>query len=189
MGLNSGDRGRQSSGSKSQQRRSRSVRGDHSVTQFAVIDDDNVSQQVTRYGGGALTLASQWKSQFDDSEETTDNDWKPESPEHARGQNMLMSFAMSETPNIGGSNQTLQGANENGATKVNDDENQIGKDEENKKQISNNINEGIVSQIADKIANLSCQDVPAAMTDHIIQTKEEKNIKEKKDSKDDHDVK
>lgn len=36
--------------------------------------------QVTR--GGALTLASQWKSQFDDSEETTDNEWKPESPEH-----------------------------------------------------------------------------------------------------------
>lgn len=39
--------------------------------------------QVTR--GGALTLASQWKSQFDDSEETTDNEWKPESPEHYRG--------------------------------------------------------------------------------------------------------
>lgn len=33
--------------------------------------------QVTR-GGGALTLASQWKSQFDDSEETTDNEWKQE---------------------------------------------------------------------------------------------------------------
>ncbi|KAG8245428.1 hypothetical protein J6590_106462, partial [Homalodisca vitripennis] len=32
-----------------------------------------------------LTLASQWKSQFDDSEETTDNEWKGEnlpSPEH-----------------------------------------------------------------------------------------------------------
>lgn len=29
-------------------------------------------------GGGALTLASQWKSQFDDSEETTDNEWKQE---------------------------------------------------------------------------------------------------------------
>lgn len=27
-------------------------------------------------------MASQWKSQFDDSEETTDNEWKPESPEH-----------------------------------------------------------------------------------------------------------
>lgn len=35
--------------------------------------------------GGALTLASQWKSQFDDSEETTDNEWKPESPEHKPG--------------------------------------------------------------------------------------------------------
>lgn len=40
--------------------------------------------QMTR-GGGALTLASQWKSQFDDSEETTDNEWKPESPEHRGG--------------------------------------------------------------------------------------------------------
>lgn len=40
-------------------------------------------QQVTK-GGGGLTLASQWKSQFDDSEET-DNEWKGEnlqSPEH-----------------------------------------------------------------------------------------------------------
>ncbi|XP_047098767.1 tau-tubulin kinase homolog Asator isoform X3 [Schistocerca piceifrons] len=58
---------------------------DASITQFAVIDDDNVSalQQVTR-GGGGLTLASQWKSQFDDSEET-DNEWRGEnlqSPEH-----------------------------------------------------------------------------------------------------------
>ena len=58
---------------------------DCSITQFAVIDDENVSalQQVTR-GGGGLTLASQWKSQFDDSEET-DNEWKGEhlqSPEH-----------------------------------------------------------------------------------------------------------
>lgn len=53
--------------------------GDHSMTQFALIDDENVSalQQVTK-GGGALTLASQWKSQFDDSEDTTDNEWKQE---------------------------------------------------------------------------------------------------------------
>ncbi|KAL7726696.1 hypothetical protein ACLKA6_012773 [Drosophila palustris] len=56
-----------------------SLAGDHSVTQFALIDDENVSalQQVTK-GGGALTLASQWKSQFDDSEDTTDNEWKQE---------------------------------------------------------------------------------------------------------------
>ncbi|XP_026816073.1 tau-tubulin kinase homolog Asator isoform X2 [Rhopalosiphum maidis] len=58
---------------------------DVTYTQFAVIDDDNLSamQQVTR-GGGGLTLMSQWKSQFDDSEET-DNEWKAEnlqSPEH-----------------------------------------------------------------------------------------------------------
>lgn len=51
---------------------------DHSVTQFALIDDENVSalQQVTK--GGAVTLASQWKSQFDDSEDTTDNEWNKE---------------------------------------------------------------------------------------------------------------
>ncbi|XP_017126131.1 tau-tubulin kinase homolog Asator isoform X2 [Drosophila elegans] len=55
-----------------------SAAGDHSVTQFALIDDENVSalQQVTK--GGALTLASQWKSQFDDSEDTTDNEWNRE---------------------------------------------------------------------------------------------------------------
>lgn len=34
-----------------------------------------ISIQLTK-GGGAVTLASQWKSQFDDSEETTDNEWK-----------------------------------------------------------------------------------------------------------------
>lgn len=55
--------------------------GDHSVTQFALIDDDNVSQQMTRGGGGGHTLASQWKSQFDDSEETTDNEWRIQEPQ------------------------------------------------------------------------------------------------------------
>ncbi|XP_044737816.1 tau-tubulin kinase homolog Asator isoform X2 [Chrysoperla carnea] len=143
--LNSSDRGRQGSASKQQQRRSRSVRGDHSVTQFAVIDDDNVSQQVTRYGGGALTLASQWKSQFDDSEETTDNDWKPESPEH-RAQNQLVSFALSETPNHRGSNTLL--ANEN-ANKI------LPPDETNQKDCINNINEAIASDVTNKIAQLS----------------------------------
>ena len=60
---------------------------DHSITQFALIDDENVSalQQMTK-GGGGLTMASQWKSQFDDSEETTDNEWKqePQSPDHQK---------------------------------------------------------------------------------------------------------
>lgn len=45
-------------------------------------------QQVTK-GGGGLTIISQWKSQFDDSEET-DNEWKGEnlqSPEH-KGTNL-----------------------------------------------------------------------------------------------------
>ncbi|XP_061381519.1 tau-tubulin kinase homolog Asator isoform X2 [Danaus plexippus] len=66
-------------------RRTARARADQSYTQFAVMDDENVSalQQVTK--GGALTLVSLWKSQFDDSEETTDNEWKQEqlqSPEH-----------------------------------------------------------------------------------------------------------
>ncbi|XP_058800725.1 tau-tubulin kinase homolog Asator isoform X2 [Phymastichus coffea] len=70
---------------RQQIRGNRAMARDYSITQFAQIDDDNVSvlQQVTR-GGGGLTLASQWKSQFDDSEET-DNEWKAEhlqSPEH-----------------------------------------------------------------------------------------------------------
>ncbi|CAH1960187.1 unnamed protein product [Acanthoscelides obtectus] len=52
---------------------------DQTVTQFAQIDDDIFSQQVTR-GAGMVTLASQWKSQFDDSDDTTDNDLRPESP-------------------------------------------------------------------------------------------------------------
>lgn len=55
-----------------------------SITQFALADDDNVSQPATKGGGGGLTLASQWKSQFDDSEET-DNELKADnlqSPEH-----------------------------------------------------------------------------------------------------------
>ncbi|XP_069974991.1 uncharacterized protein [Penaeus vannamei] len=57
---------------------------DVSITQFALADDDNVSQPATKGGGGGLTLASQWKSQFDDSEET-DNELKADnlqSPEH-----------------------------------------------------------------------------------------------------------
>ncbi|KAJ0183019.1 hypothetical protein K1T71_000995 [Dendrolimus kikuchii] len=59
-------------------RRTARARADQSFTQFAVMDDENVSalQQVTK--GGALTLVSLWKSQFDDSEETTDNEWKQE---------------------------------------------------------------------------------------------------------------
>ena len=73
---------RPSSGSVASQRISGGNR-DHSITQFALMDDENISamQQVTRYAG-AITLASQWKSQFDDSE-STDNEWKePQSPDH-----------------------------------------------------------------------------------------------------------
>ena len=77
MTLASGERGTGGGGGGDSERV-----GDHSMTQFALIDDDNVSQQVTR-GGGGHTLASQWKSQFDDSEETTDNEWRqePQSPD------------------------------------------------------------------------------------------------------------
>ncbi|KAM7341246.1 tau-tubulin kinase asator isoform 2-T2 [Cochliomyia hominivorax] len=73
--------------------------GDHSVTQFALIDDENVSalQQVTK-GGGALTLASQWKSQFDDSEDTTDNEWKQEAQNPV--QKAKLSFISLSHPNL-----------------------------------------------------------------------------------------
>lgn len=62
---------------------------DVSVTQFAVAEDDAVSalQQITKGGGGAITLVSQWKSQFDDSEET-DHEMENaqlQSPEHKFG--------------------------------------------------------------------------------------------------------
>ncbi|KAF0310735.1 Tau-tubulin kinase Asator [Amphibalanus amphitrite] len=63
-----------------------SLHRDVSVTQFAVADDDNVSQQATK-GGGGMTLASQWKSGFDDSEAETDHEAAEQglqSPEHRR---------------------------------------------------------------------------------------------------------
>lgn len=88
-GRNKQRRHRPNSGSSVNLQRlnSSSATRDHSITQFALIDDENVSalQNMTK-GGGGLTLASQWKSQFDDSEETTDNEWKqePQSPEHQR---------------------------------------------------------------------------------------------------------
>lgn len=85
-------------------------RGDMSITQFAVMDDDNVSamQQMTR-GGGGLTLASQWKSQFDDSEETdksdnkSDNEWRAEnlhSPEHKAEEEQVLDakFTFTQKP-------------------------------------------------------------------------------------------
>lgn len=49
----------------------------NNIHHFITLMINFVLNQVTR-GGGALTLASQWKSQFDDSEETTDNEWKQE---------------------------------------------------------------------------------------------------------------
>ncbi|XP_038219792.1 uncharacterized protein LOC119838057 [Zerene cesonia] len=75
------------------------ARGEQSYTQFAVMDDDNVSalQQVTR--GGALTLVSLWKSQFDDSSDTTDNEWRHEhaqSPEHRANRASAISSSSKE---------------------------------------------------------------------------------------------
>jgi len=93
---------------------------DASYTQCAMADDDNVSalQQMTRAGGGnlflnfnsylnnnlnlkkiGLTLASQWKSQFDDSEETDDelqgeHLQSPEHHAHLPAQLASLGFAM-----------------------------------------------------------------------------------------------
>lgn len=69
---------------------------DLSITQFALADDDNVSQPATKGGGCGLTLASQWKSQFDDSEET-DNELKADnlqSPEHKQRLTVSTVFAL-----------------------------------------------------------------------------------------------
>lgn len=93
----------------------RSSAVDASYTQFAVMEDDNISamQQVTRGGGGGLTLASQWKSQFDDSEET-DNEWRAEnnaqSPDHKQ---------MSSQQALSGALAVLRNADvENGENKI-----------------------------------------------------------------------
>ncbi|XP_063836437.1 tau-tubulin kinase homolog Asator [Ostrinia nubilalis] len=94
-------------------RRGGRARADQSYTQFAVMDDENVSalQQVTK--GGALTLVSLWKSQFDDSEETTDNEWKQEqlqSPEHrcGRGQSAVSSCSNAARTQLGRTHSTTQ---------------------------------------------------------------------------------
>ncbi|XP_034952595.1 tau-tubulin kinase homolog Asator isoform X2 [Chelonus insularis] len=91
-------------------RTGRSAIRDCSITQFAQIDDDNVSalQQVTR-GGGGLTLASQWKSQFDDSEET-DNEWKGDnlqSPEHKGTVSTILPQSTVDTEVIAMANLTV----------------------------------------------------------------------------------
>ena len=75
------------SGSKSSLKyRSVPTYGDNSVTQMAMMEDDNVSQAVTHGGAGGMTLHSRWKSQFDDSEgsenETEMKGEQLQSPEH-----------------------------------------------------------------------------------------------------------
>ncbi|XP_050685668.1 tau-tubulin kinase homolog Asator isoform X2 [Leptidea sinapis] len=58
--------------------------GEQSYTQCALMEDDN-TRDGAGLRAGALTLASVWKSQFDDSDETTDHEFRHEhaqSPEH-----------------------------------------------------------------------------------------------------------
>lgn len=65
---------------------------DHSYTQaFAEMDDVGGGGGLTR-GGGGMTMASVWKSQFDDGDDQTDNEWGRggelqllQSPEHGSG--------------------------------------------------------------------------------------------------------
>merc|ERR1719295_87570 len=58
---------------------------ENSMTQMAMMEDDNMSAAIT-HGGGGLTLHSRWKSQFDDSEgsenETEMKGEQLQSPEH-----------------------------------------------------------------------------------------------------------
>jgi len=69
--------------------RYRGGNADNSITQMAVMDDENISQAITQ-GGGCLTLHSKWKSQFDDSEasenETEMKGENLQSPEHKQGE-------------------------------------------------------------------------------------------------------
>ena len=75
-----------SGGKSSLKYRSVPTYGDNSVTQMAMMEDDNVSQAVTHGGAGGMTLHSRWKSQFDDSEgsenETEMKGEQLQSPEH-----------------------------------------------------------------------------------------------------------
>ena len=68
--------------------------GDNSITQMAMMDDDNVSAAYTHGGGAGLTLHSRWKSQFDDSEgegsenETEMKEQQLQSPEHRKPEDL-----------------------------------------------------------------------------------------------------
>ncbi|XP_053688695.1 tau-tubulin kinase homolog Asator isoform X2 [Sabethes cyaneus] len=69
---------------------------DFSITQHAIIDDENASQHQTPKYQGALTLASQWKSQFDDSDDSTDGLWKGE--QHSENASKKNISALKEQP-------------------------------------------------------------------------------------------
>jgi hypothetical protein len=72
----SNDRGREGGGSLSYHSSAGGGGKDPvSFTQFALIDDVSAQQQITKGGNAAITMASAWKSHFDDSEET-DNELK-----------------------------------------------------------------------------------------------------------------
>ena len=75
-----------SAGKSSLKYRSVPTYGENSVTQMAMMEDDNVSQAMTHGGAGGMTLHSRWKSQFDDSEgsenETEMKGEQLQSPEH-----------------------------------------------------------------------------------------------------------
>ena len=71
----SNDRGREGGGSLSYHSSAAGGKDPVSFTQFALIDDVSAQQQITKGGNAAITMASAWKSHFDDSEET-DNELK-----------------------------------------------------------------------------------------------------------------
>ncbi|CAG0916568.1 unnamed protein product [Notodromas monacha] len=73
-GSSAGDRGSGGTGSVSYHS-SVANKDPVSYTQFALIDDVSAQQQITKGGNAAITMASAWKSHFDDSEET-DNELK-----------------------------------------------------------------------------------------------------------------
>lgn len=83
--------------------------GENSVTQMAVMDDDNISAAFTQ-GGGGLTLHSKWKSQFDDSEASeNETEMKCEnlqSPEHKADESPVNDAANQE--NIAATTRQLE---------------------------------------------------------------------------------
>ena len=99
------------SGSKSSKYRTVQTYGENSVTQMAMMEDDNASQAMTHGGAGGMTLHSRWKSQFDDSEgsenETEMKGEQLQSPEHKQD-NGEDEMGLKETRNDGNSPTGIQ---------------------------------------------------------------------------------